>query len=163
MFDYDKLTTEEKILFQRVKSELYQESFFSDNPDMQKINACFSVLERLGYMDSLPEPMLYENLCKIQEKCRLEDEAPANAPKQKRRGMKRSARVALAVAALLAVLCAVAYAASTVRIDVWSLIGDKDQYIYNEDIETLYDPQAGSLSMNDEFFVEWCAFHREGR
>lgn len=136
MFDYDKLTVQEKILFQRTKSELYSEAFLSDNPDMQKIDACFSTLSGLGYMESLPEPRLDGNFYA------LKDSGNEKHPHRRKYNVKVLARVAVAVAVILTLVCTVVAAQSSVRLDIWAVLGDANYYVYDENIDELYNPDA---------------------
>lgn len=141
MFDYDKLTTQQKILFQQTKSKLYEESFVSNAPDMREINDCFSVLDGLGYMDNLPEPEFYGNLCALKSKCGEYDSAQRK--KADRRKLNKKAAVRIAVAAALAAIIAVTVCAdSSIKINIWSLLGDRTRYIYDENIEPYYDPYS---------------------
>lgn len=147
MFNYDELTLQEKILFQRTKSELYQESFLNDKPDMQKIDACFSVLNQFGYMDSLPEPNVSETFYSFRDNVLLKDSNTKKHSALKKRRLRRMAKVAVAFAAVLAIICTLVAAQDSVQLDIWTVLGNPTDYIYDENIDKLYNPDAESTTV----------------
>lgn len=144
MFDYNRLTTQQKIEFQKTKTELYQEAFLNSTPNMQKIDNCFSALEKLGYMDDIPELDLHKSLSKFKKNCLSQSVPEPQAPQRSKRISKNMVRIILAAAILFVIICMAVFARNTTPLDVWGLLGDKETYVYDEDVEVLH-----SLQIND--------------
>ena len=140
MFDYNSLTTQEKIRLQNAKIRLYEETALSETPDFDKIEESYEELEALGYMATMPKLDVQKSFARFKKECLNPGlcEVWTEEPKV-RKITPKTVRVLAVAAVLFIVMCMAVFANNTVDLDIWQLLNGQENYVYDDNIQDIYN------------------------